>query len=106
MSTAYFFDPAGLNHRTPPGHPERAERLQAVRAALDAPAFAALDRRSAPPADPAELLRCHPQDYIARIRAAIPGQGVRQLDADTHVSPGSWEAATGAVVLGTTSAAT
>ena len=93
MSTALFTHPACLNHRTPEGHPERVARLEHVLRALDAPDFAALSRHQAGPADPAELLRCHPQEYIARIRAAIPAQGSQQLDEDTHVSPGSWDAA-------------
>jgi acetoin utilization deacetylase AcuC-like enzyme len=73
------------------------DRLRAIAAALDAPAFAALDRRTAPPADPAELLRCHPQAYVDRIRAAIPAEGSRQLDHDTHASPGTWDAALSAL---------
>jgi acetoin utilization deacetylase AcuC-like enzyme len=97
MSTAYFFDPACLTHVTPPGHPERVDRLHAIQSALSASAFAGLDRRTAPPADPAEIARCHPQAYIDRIRAAIPAEGWRQMDPDTHVSPGSWNAALGAL---------
>jgi acetoin utilization deacetylase AcuC-like enzyme len=97
MTTALYTDPACLTHITPPGHPERVDRLRAIAAALDAPGFAALDRRTAPPADPAELLRCHPQEFVERIRAAVPAQGSVRLDEDTHVSPGSWAAALGAV---------
>ncbi|WP_417586650.1 histone deacetylase family protein [Pararhodobacter oceanensis] len=104
MSTLFYTDPACLNHLTPEGHPERVDRLRAVLAALKAPAFAALDRREPAPADPAELLRCHPQSYIDRIRQAIPSEGIAPLDADTHVSPGSWDAALAA--LGATLAAT
>ena len=102
MSTALFTDPACLNHVTPPGHPERVARLESVLAALDAPDFAALNRRQAPAADDVELLRCHPQRYVDRIRAAIPEGGSRQLDPDTHVSAGSWLAAAGGLgqVLG------
>ena len=95
MTTALFTDPACLGHVTPPGHPERVDRLHALLAALDAPDFAALTRRQAAPAADAELLRCHPQAYVERIRAAVPAQGHRQLDADTWLSPGSWAAATG-----------
>jgi acetoin utilization deacetylase AcuC-like enzyme len=97
MSTAYFLDPACLTHVTPPGHPERVDRLHAIQTALSAPGFAALDRRTAPAADASELLRCHPQAYVDRIRAAIPTEGSRQMDEDTHVSPGSWDAALGAL---------
>ena len=102
MTTALFTDPACLRHVTPPGHPERAARLEAVQKALDAPAFSVLIRRQAPAADIPEILRGHPQTYVDRIRAAIPTEGSRALDADTHVSPGSWHAATGGLgqVLG------
>ena len=102
MPTAVFTDPACLRHVTPTGHPECVARLESVLAALDAPEFAPLMRRQAPAAGNGELLRCHPQTYLDRIRAAIPGDGTRPLDADTHVSPGSWHAATGGLgqVLG------
>lgn len=73
----------------PAGHPECPARLEHVLAALDDPAFNALDRRQAPPAPESEVLRCHPQTHIDAIRAALPAQGLRALDADTHVSPGS-----------------
>lgn len=93
MSTAFFTDPACLTHITPDGHPERVDRLRAILRALEAPQFAGLDRRQAPPAPVAEILRCHPQAYVDRIQAAIPAEGIRQLDPDTWVSPGSWNAA-------------
>lgn len=93
MSTLFFTDPACLTHVTPPGHPERVERLRAILTALEAPEFATLERRQAPPATEAELLRCHPADYVAQIKASIPASGTHQLDPDTWVSPGSWDAA-------------
>ena len=93
MSTAFFTDPACLTHITPPRHPEKVERLRAVLAALDTPEFAGLNRRKSAPAPVEELLRCHPQAYVDAIRAAIPAQGTHALDADTHVSAGSWDAA-------------
>ncbi len=93
MGTAYFSHPASLEHLTPPGHPERADRMLSVTDALEGRGFAALDRREAPVCDRAEILRCHPEEYLARIEAAIPAQGQHALDADTHVSPGSLDAA-------------
>ncbi|WP_227272647.1 histone deacetylase family protein [Roseobacter weihaiensis] len=97
MTTALYSHADSYAHVTPPGHPERVERLEAIAAALSDDRFSALDRREAPMADPAELLRCHPEGYVARIKAAIPAEGSRALDADTHVSPGSWTAALRAV---------
>ncbi|RDC74737.1 histone deacetylase family protein [Rhodovulum sp. 12E13] len=93
MATALYTHEDCLLHVTPLGHPERAERLEAVMRALSAPAFAALERREAPLAERGELLRCHPESYVAEIEASIPARGSRALDADTHVVAGSWDAA-------------
>jgi acetoin utilization deacetylase AcuC-like enzyme len=91
--TILFTHQAGLGHVTPPGHPERVERLEAVHMALGAADFAGLLRREAPLAADADLLRAHPQSYLDRIRAGLPNEGWAQLDADTFLSPGSLEAA-------------
>lgn len=56
-----------------------------------------LDRREAPLGDEADVLRCHPARYLARVKAAVPGQGWAQLDGDTYLSPGSYAAAMRAV---------
>ena len=98
MTTLFLTHPAALNHVTPPGHPERVDRLHAILEALTAERFAALDRREAPLAAEAELLRCHAASYVAEIRAARPKAGDgNQIDADTFMSEGSWEAALRAV---------
>lgn len=93
MVTALLTHPDCLGHLTPPGHPERVGRLEAVLAALGAPRFDALRREEAPLADEADILRCHPQTYIDALRAAVPEAGFVPLDADTHLSPGSFRAA-------------
>ncbi|MCC0063370.1 MAG: histone deacetylase family protein [Defluviimonas sp.] len=93
MTTLFLTHDDGLRHETPGGHPERAERLAAIKRALSGSAFDALRRQEAPRADPAEVLRCHPASYLERIRAAVPAEGWGQLDADTFVSPRSLDAA-------------
>ncbi|WP_138466312.1 histone deacetylase family protein [Poseidonocella sp. HB161398] len=93
MSTAYFAHPSGLAHVTPPAHPEQVARLRAIAAVIDTPRYAALLRPEPPAAPDAQILRCHPQRYIDRIEAAIPAKGWTSLDGDTHVCPGSMEAA-------------
>lgn len=93
MTTAYYSHESGLTHVTPPGHPERVARLEAIAEALDATDFAALDRRDAPLAEDSEILRCHPEAYLAALREASPSEGYVSLDADTHMSPGSLTAA-------------
>ncbi|MDO8885069.1 histone deacetylase family protein [Pseudotabrizicola sp.] len=79
-----------LSHVTPPGHPEQVARLEAVERGL---LGHATDRREAPLGDVADILRCHPQPYVDRIRAAVPKQGWAQVDGDTFLSPGSFTAA-------------
>ncbi|WP_225027939.1 histone deacetylase family protein [Xinfangfangia pollutisoli] len=83
-----------LGHVTPPGHPERVERLAAVEAGL---AGIVLARCDCPLADEAEVLRCHPAAYLARVKGAVPDQGWAQLDGDTFLAPGSFAAALRAV---------
>lgn len=97
MRTALISHPDARDHHTPAGHPEQIARMAAIDAALKAPDFAALSRLDAPLAEEAQLLLCHPPDYIERIRMAIPAAGIYQLDADTHVSSGSLRAALRAV---------
>jgi acetoin utilization deacetylase AcuC-like enzyme len=86
-------NPAGLDHLTPPGHPERVERLEEINEALSAPEFDSLTRIEAPMAAEASLLLGHPQLYIDAVRRQIPESGRQALDPDTWASPGSWDAA-------------
>ena len=48
MTTLLLSHPACLEHATPPGHPERAERLRAVAEILGEDRFNALVRGEAP----------------------------------------------------------
>ncbi len=97
MSTLLITHPACLDHLTPSGHPERPERLRAVERALEAEKFQSLARVAAPIAPFETIALCHPMDYITEIRDATPEQGMVRLDADTSISPGSFEAALRAV---------
>ncbi|MGY6548686.1 MAG: histone deacetylase family protein [Roseinatronobacter sp.] len=93
MSTAFLTHPDARAHHTPPGHPEQIARIEAITNALANPEFDALLRLDAPLAEEAQLLRCHPARYLDRIAKALPVAGIYQLDADTHVSPRSHDAA-------------
>lgn len=97
MTTAYLTHPDALRHQTPPGHPEQIGRIEAISEALAAQEFAPLLRIDAPLAKHEQLLLCHPEAYIDLIYKAIPAAGMYQLDADTHVSNGSHDAASRAV---------
>jgi acetoin utilization deacetylase AcuC-like enzyme len=97
MSTLLVTHPACLNHLMPMGHPERPDRLRAVESALEAEKFQTLTRVQAPLASLDVIALCHPMDYITQIRDATPEQGLVRLDADTSMSPGTFEAALRAV---------
>ena len=93
MPTLYITHPACLDHRTPSGHPERPDRLRAIERALAADAFKPLVRVEAPAASLDTIALCHPMDYVTAVQDASPQQGLVQIDADTSMSPGSFEAA-------------
>jgi acetoin utilization deacetylase AcuC-like enzyme len=93
VTTLLLTHSACLQHLTPPGHPERPDRLRAIEAALEAEAFRDLMRAEAPRAEAAAITRVHPAAYLEAIEEASPAEGLVALDADTTMSPGSFEAA-------------
>lgn len=97
MTTAYFSHDDCLDHVTPLGHPEQVARLQAIAAELSTSRFEGLSRHSAPLATVEDVVLCHPKGYFDRIASAVPADGTVALDADTHLSAGSLNAALRAV---------
>jgi acetoin utilization deacetylase AcuC-like enzyme len=93
MSTLLVSHPACIDHEVPPGHPERPDRMRAVEEALAAEQFQMLAREQAPMADGDIVSLAHPRDYFEAIRDAAPSEGMVRIDADTSMSPGSFEAA-------------
>jgi acetoin utilization deacetylase AcuC-like enzyme len=93
MSTLLLSHPACFDHLTPLGHPERPDRLRAIEQALEDERFHLLAREQAPRAPLEIVALVHPMDYIEAIRDASPAEGIVRLDADTSMSPGSFEAA-------------
>ncbi len=90
MATALITHKVCYDHVTPPGHPEQVARLDAVLGALEGLDLVEVD---APLASDDDLLRCHPKSHIESIRETAPDEGWRSLDADTHMSVGTLEAA-------------
>jgi acetoin utilization deacetylase AcuC-like enzyme len=97
MATLLITHPASLKHFNGTGHPERADRIRAVETILEQEKFQPLAREQAPMAELETIALCHPMDYILEIRNAAPKEGLIQLDADTSMSPGTFEAALRAV---------
>jgi len=94
MPTLYITHPACLDHITPLGHPERTDRLKAIERTLEDEKFQTLAREQAPAAAIDTIALAHPMDYVEQIREACPTVGMVRIDADTSMSPGSFEAAT------------
>ena len=92
MSTLLLSHPACLNHLTPPGHPERPDRLRAVAEVLGEDRFKALTRAEAPDGDLDSVALCHGEHYITELRHVAPTSGLVYIDGDTSMSPGTWEA--------------
>ncbi|MBR3193581.1 histone deacetylase family protein [Bosea sp. (in: a-proteobacteria)] len=89
MTTLLISHPSSLRHVTPPGHPERADRMRAVEQALEDERFALLQRVEAPEGTLAQVELCHPAAYAQAISEASPQEGLVQIDADTIMSPGT-----------------
>ncbi len=89
---AIYTDDIFLAHDTGPRHPERPQRLIAIRQALECQDFAGrLVWRTASPATDSLILTCHGEAHLERVVAARGQSG--RLDADTVHSPESIRAA-------------
>src|SRR5882724_6900813 len=97
MTTLLITHPASLNHLNGTGHPERPDRIRAIESILEEEKFQTLVRERAPRGELETAALCHPMDYILEIRNAAPKEGMVQLDADTSMSPGTFEAALRAI---------
>lgn len=95
MTTRLYEHPIFLEHVTPPGHPERADRLRSLNIALEHPNFARLDRKQAPQASEDAVLLAHPEEHLMAVMRQIPEEDdrINQLEADTYASSKSLQAA-------------
>jgi acetoin utilization deacetylase AcuC-like enzyme len=87
----FFSHPACAEHDTGV-HPERRERILAIERHLEQTGWFGFERRDAPAVARELLETCHDAGYVAALqRLCAAGGG--QIDDDTLVSEGSWEAA-------------
>jgi acetoin utilization deacetylase AcuC-like enzyme len=90
---AFVHHPACLAHETGPGHPERPERLIAIRRRLEAVGlWSGMEIVEAEPAPLEAVLRVHTPEHVELVRRAC-AEAPAWFDADTSVSQGSWDAA-------------
>jgi acetoin utilization deacetylase AcuC-like enzyme len=83
---------ASLDHLTPPGHPERPDRIRAIDQVLGESRFDKLTRQQAPEGSLDSVALCHNEHYVEELRHIAPTSGLIYLDGDTSMSPGTWEA--------------
>ncbi len=93
MNTLLIEHPIFAEHLVPPGHPERPERVNAIRRRLSGPRYSPLLRETAPQATLADVTAVHPDRYVSAIAAAVPESGLAMVDMDTALSPRSYLAA-------------
>lgn len=85
-----------MDHDSGPMHPERALRLEAISNQLISSGLDYVLRHyDAPRVTREELLRVHDAEYIDRVYAIAPGEGMQsiEVDGDTVMSPGTLRAA-------------
>ena len=82
-----FRHPSSLEHDTG-AHPERADRIRALDAALSERDWLGYEPREAPAADEEALLAVHPRAHLEAVRRHC--ETGTAFDLDTPASPGSW----------------
>ena len=104
MTTVLITHPAFLNHDTGEAHPERPDRMRSIDKALAVEAFKPLTRRTASLRDDDKtyIALAHCKEHLTEVSevAEHVASGHKYIDADTVVSPGTWEAARRAVGAG------
>lgn len=99
MTTRLYENAVFLEHETPAGHPERADRLRSLNIALEHPNFAPLERVEAKIANEDAVLLAHPEEHLFAVMRQIPEEEgeINQIEADTYASPKSLQAALTAI---------
>ena len=97
MKTGLITSETYQNHKTGEGHPEKIDRITAV-----IENFKKLDNKNLVWKKPSSfeqsiLIKTHTKDYIKQVNLSFPQSGLKFLDGDTVVSPGSKDATKDAV---------
>ena len=85
MTTLLLTHPACLNHVTPEGHPERADRLRAVNQVLGEDRFKTLVRNEAPEGNLDSVMLCHNEHYVTELRHVAPTSGMVYILSLIHI---------------------
>jgi len=91
MTTHLYTHDIFVEHLTPDGHPERPDRIRSVAKALSDEKFDNLVRFQTKQCDEQVFLTAHPESYVSGIREQSPTEGRVRIDADTTMSPKTWD---------------
>ena len=95
MKTAIIYSKTSLNHLTGNSHPERPERVVAITEKLKKRDDLIWDK---PKKFDLDILKsAHNEKYIDMVQKGFPKEGLKFLDGDTIISPGSEKATRDAV---------
>ena len=95
MKTAIITSNTSTNHLTGIGHPEKPDRVTAVIAKLKQNKKLIWEKSTK--FDVKYLNITHSEDYISDVKKSFPNNGLKFLDGDTIISPGSKRATIDAV---------
>ena len=90
MKTAIVTSDTSINHFTGDGHPEQPKRILSITEKLKKRKDLIWEK---PEKVPEEILKMtHSDQYIDKIKKSFPNEGLKFLDGDTVISPGSKDA--------------
>ena len=95
MKTAIVSSKTSVNHLTGDGHPEQPKRVTAIVEKLKKNKN--LVWYSPASFDHSILKKVHDEDYVSMVEESFPNLGLKFLDGDTIISPGSKDASIDAV---------
>ena len=95
MKTAIISSETSINHLTGDGHPEQPKRVRVITEKLKKNKNLIWDKPNT--FDHNILKKAHNENYINMVEKSFPNEGIKFLDGDTVVSPGSKDAAIDAV---------
>ena len=90
MKTAIITSDTSENHITGDGHPEQPKRIKSITDILKKKKDLVWEKPSVVPEK--ILYLTHTQDYVNNLKNSFPKKGMKYLDGDTIVSPGSKKA--------------
>ena len=95
MKTAIISSKTSVNHLTGDGHPEQPKRVTAITERLKKNKSLIWDKPTS--FDQNILKKVHDENYVDMVKKSFPNQGLKFLDGDTIISPGSKDATIDAV---------